>query len=284
MGHARDCWCDSHEQARLAKELAYKAATVKGPSADTALPHNVNYSSPKHSPSDMSLAALYSRDKAPGDGTIPVGNMDKSRSKECALSEALGALSATLKRYRPETNPVDCMGRSRAWGSLVAPIVRSKDSPPAERPAAYMGTHIETAVAGSMSNSRASSLDAALNGRQAPCTVSDSGDDLDSDFSDSDAVIVTPSSEVTNFGFKKLEVIDGVPVDSDDDWSAVSPGLRAHQPGSLSSSRTVSDASVQTSSTPLIVSSHPVALPSPPQTPSSSAYQAPVSDAGSETE
>lgn len=96
--------------------------------------------------------------------------------------------------------------------------------------------------------------------------------------------LTTPSSEGSDFDFEGLEVIEGVPVDSDEDWIAVSPNPHAHRPSSLLSSRTVSDASMQNSNAPLIVSSPHVALPSPPPTPPSLTSQARSSDTGCETD
>lgn len=98
-------------------------------------------------------------------------------------------------------------------------------------------------------------------------------DDTDSYFSFEDAILVAPSDS-TESDFEELDITDGQPVQSDnEDWFAVSPGLRAHRPDSLLSSRTTSDASVQAS----------IALPSPSQAHLTLAYQARVSDAGSET-
>lgn len=104
--------------------------------------------------------------------------------------------------------------------------------------------------------------------------------------SDSDAVLVTPSSESTGsgledvFAFEEGSQLSG---SEDEEWIAVSRRLPSHRPGSLSSSRTRSVTSVQTSDFDPVVASPTTSLPSPPQTPVMLAYQASVSDAESET-
>ena len=110
--------------------------------------------------------------------------------------------------------------------------------------------------------------------------------DIEDDFSDSDAVLVTSSPEGTNFGFEDLVALEEVSQasDSDDeDWIAVSPRLQFRRPGSLPSSPTVSNASARTSGPSFVAISPTTSLPSPPQTPIMLAYQARVSDAESET-
>lgn len=148
------------------------------------------------------------------------------------------------------------------------------------------------------STPRAASSDATTSCFPAFCSFSRPRDDAESDLSDGDAVMVTPTSEETDFmfhrpttpssegadyGLVELEVIEGVPFDSDEDWTSISRNLRAYRPGSLPSSRAASEASVHTWSGPHVVSSHPVAISSLPLTPSSSANGAGVSNAGSET-
>ncbi|KAF3007456.1 hypothetical protein E8E13_004292 [Curvularia kusanoi] len=101
----------------------------------------------------------------------------------------------------------------------------------------------------------------------------------DSDISHGDAVMVSPS----HCGFEEFEILDGYPIDSEDEeWLAISPGLRAHHPNSLSTSRSTSDASVQVLLAPSHVPSPSTALLSPPQTPLLSASQTDFSGVESE--
>ena len=109
--------------------------------------------------------------------------------------------------------------------------------------------------------------------------------DVVADSSDDDAVILTPTSENTESSFEELVIVEGIPhTDSDDDeWIPVLPHLRARRPNSLPSSRTVSNASVQTANLPA-ATPLPLLLLSSQQTPLVSPYQARASDAESETE
>ena len=110
--------------------------------------------------------------------------------------------------------------------------------------------------------------------------------DTEDDFSDYDAVLVTPSLEGTSSGFEDLVALEefSQASDSDDEeWIAVSPRLQFRRPGSLPHSQTVSNASTRTSDPTLVAISSTTSLPSPPQTPVMLACQARVSDAESET-
>lgn len=131
----------------------------------------------------------------------------------------------------------------------------------------------------------------------------DTSNDTDCESFPGDGFMVTPGSEGTNGESDEFEIIDGQPVESDgDEWLAVSPGLHAHQPDSLPTSRSISNTSAQpqpgslptseptTADAATQVTAAPVtmALPckaplSPPQTPLISAHQTQGSDAVSET-
>jgi hypothetical protein len=131
----------------------------------------------------------------------------------------------------------------------------------------------------------------------------DTSNDTDCESSPGDGIMVTPGSEGTNGESEEFEIIDGQPVESDgDEWLAVSPGLHAHQPDSLPTSRSISntsaqhqpdslptsepataDAATQVPAAPVAVTSPCKAPPSPPQTPLISAHQTQGSDAVSET-
>lgn len=131
----------------------------------------------------------------------------------------------------------------------------------------------------------------------------DTSNDTNSEFSPGDAIMVTPGSEDINGESEEFEIVDGQPVESDgDEWLAVSPRLHAHQPDSLPTSRSISNASAQrqpgslpfsnttTADAATQVLAVPVAdvppckaPPSPPRTPLVSAHQTQDSDAVSET-
>lgn len=131
----------------------------------------------------------------------------------------------------------------------------------------------------------------------------DTSNDTDCESSPGDGIMVTLGSEGTNGELEEFEIIDGQPVESDgEEWLAVSPGLHAHQPDSLSTSRSISNTSAQHQPGPLLtlepitadaatqVSAAPIAVappckapPSPPQTPLISVHQGQGSDAVSET-
>jgi hypothetical protein len=110
-------------------------------------------------------------------------------------------------------------------------------------------------------------------------------DDIAGDFSEDDAVIVTPSSEGTSSGFEELLIIEAVspPGFDGDEWVAVTPCLRARRPSSLPPPQTVSNELAQATELPVATSSLSL-LPSPPQTPFMLPHQAGVSDAESETD
>ena len=131
----------------------------------------------------------------------------------------------------------------------------------------------------------------------------DTSNDTDCESSPGDGIMVTLGSEGTNGELEEFEIIDGQPVESDgEEWLAVSPGLHAHQPDSLPTSRSISntsaqhqpgphpasepttaDAATQVSAAPVAVAPPCKAPPSPPQTPLISAHQAQGSGAVSET-
>ena len=131
----------------------------------------------------------------------------------------------------------------------------------------------------------------------------DTSNDTNSEYSRSDAIIVTSDSEDINGESEEFEIIDGQHVESEgDEWLAVSPGLHAHQPDSLPTSSSISntsaqhqpdslpisepttaDAATQVSAAPVAVAPPYTAPLSPPQTPLISAHQTQGSDAVSET-
>jgi hypothetical protein len=131
----------------------------------------------------------------------------------------------------------------------------------------------------------------------------DTSNDTDCESSPGDGIMVTPGSEGTNSESEEFEIIDGQPVESDgDEWLAVSPGLHAHQPDSLPTSRSISntstqhqpdslptsepttaDAATQVPVAPVAATSPSKAPPSPPQTPLISAHETQGSDAVSES-
>lgn len=267
MGHARECWCDSFKEARQAQELADSFAALD---VDTAVVEGIDYSS-------FALSA-------PGE----------TRNEFAATISRSHSEVYTESSNSDSDSSVRCLSIPSASDSQAAPLVQTLScTPPDPQPT------LDPFAAKTIIQKRASSPGTTLNDSEVSYERLDSEKDFESDFSDYDAVVLTPSSsgassefegilapssEGMNFYFDDLEVIEGVPVDSDDDWSDLSPGLHIHRLSSFLSSPTVSDASVQTSNSPLVASSPPVA-PSPPrQTPSSWAHQVSVSDAGNETE
>lgn len=83
-----------------------------------------------------------------------------------------------------------------------------------------------------------------------------------------DAVYVAPPSNPTESDWTDLGLVDvQSPSSDDEDWVAVSPGLHAHHPHSLSTSRSISAAPTPTLGSPSVVAPPSTALPSPPLTP-----------------
>ena len=261
MGHDPECWCDRHKKAR---DLADKAgasgrALTHDSSESSYLWGNPNTAEPQAAPT---VRQLPHSPKLLGSGLTIEEFIASKKAKSGASSP------------NPEI------------GNLQVP-----DAP--------------AVVAPSADASLASSPVVAPGTTDTPYTAQEVEDDAESVCSDTDAVMITPPSEGTDFGFQRLmtpspdarldfeglEVIEGMSVDSDtdwsdDDWSSVSDRLYSPRPDSFSTTRTVSDASVQTTNAPMIVSLPPITLPSPPQTPPSRAYQAHVSNvrSGSETD
>ncbi|KAF1933004.1 uncharacterized protein M421DRAFT_89304 [Didymella exigua CBS 183.55] len=359
MGHAPECWCDSHKQALQAKDLAVRTASGEGSSTGTVPLDDANTLRPQMRTMDARRMAHTS---SSGTADIPVDVIVHSKDSPSAESPAdfvearLGGAKASLPMDNSHSdissldkametlnhaivNPQSEMEAAGLIGDLRASPRRLANLGAADAQAAHIAPGLSCAPSTSVrsrqtigefmaqiqTQRRASPLNTTMNGPQAPvettmtdsdldylpasspvaiprsshagCNLTDLGEDLESDSSDGDAVMGTPSSEGAYFDFQGLatsssegmgsefeglEVIEGVPVDSDEDWTTVSPNLHARRTSSSLSLRTVSNASMQNPSAPLIVSSSPVTLPSPPRTPSFSPYPARVSDDWSE--
>lgn len=105
--------------------------------------------------------------------------------------------------------------------------------------------------------------------------------------SESDAVLVTPSSEGTGSAFEDLFNLDKIspPMDSDDDeWIAVSPCLQTRRMRVLPPSYKIPDASVRNLERVLMPAPPTTPLSSPLRTPYVPEHQARVSDTESETD
>lgn len=166
------------------------------------------------------------------------------------------------------------------------------------------GIHAPVIAEPSLEASLASSFVMTPGSAHTPHTATELKDHAESESFDEDVVMITPTSEVTDFGsqtlltpssevahldFEGLEVLEGIPINSendwpDNDWTALSIRLYSQQSGSSLAARTVSDAPVQNPSASAIVSLPSVILPSPPRTPPARAQRANVSDIGSGSE
>jgi hypothetical protein len=262
MGHDPECWCDRHKKARQARDLADKAgASGRALAFDSSeFSHqwgNPNAAEPQAAPTVPQ----------PSHSPRPLGS-----------GPTIEEFIASMRVKSGASSPHPEMSNLRALN-----VPAAADTTPGASPA--------------------SSPIATPGGTYAPYTAPEVEDNTESAPSDEDVVMITPTSEGTDFGFQRLmtpspdarfdfeglEVIEGVPVDSDndwpdDDWTSVSDRLYSQRPSSSQTTHFVSDASVQTSMPPMIVSLPPVTLLSPPQTPPTRVYQAHVSDVGSGSE
>ncbi|KAF3051010.1 hypothetical protein E8E11_004363 [Didymella keratinophila] len=262
MGHDPECWCDSHKNARQARDLAHKAGASGG--APT-------YSSPESSHSWGSLNVA--EPQAP-----PTVCHSSYSPRPLGSGLTIEELIASMKAKPGASSPDSETGILQACGA-PAVVDTTSDASPASSPIATPRSTF------------------------APYTATEMPDNAESASSDENVVIVTPTSEETDFGFQRLvipspyarlgfeglEVIEGIFVDSDnawqdDEWTFSSDRLPPQQTSSSPTTRTVSDASVQTHNDPTIISLPPNTLQSPPQTPPTPAYQAHVSDVGSGSE
>lgn len=264
MGHGPDCWCDRHKKVREARDLGGKTDSSRRALTFAS-------SAPSH-PWDDTWAAE--------PRAAPPARRSPRVSRAFGSGLTIEEYIAIVKGKPGTTSP------ESGTGSLQAPVA---PVPAAPIPDA----------------SPASSPVVTPKITHAPYIVPELEHKTESTSSDEDAVMITPTSEGSDFGFQRLmttssegahldfermEVIEGVPVDSDSDWSdgwtSVSSGLHSQQPISAPTTQMVSDASVQTSTAPVFASPPPVRLPSPPQTPLTQTYQAHVSDieSGSETD
>jgi hypothetical protein len=259
MGHPPECWCDSHKNARQAKELADKTGTDR-----RRLDYGLRASS-----YHLGNSSAAEPQATPG-GCQPSRDVPRPARPRPTMQEFIASLPSNSGASSPDAK----------LGGQQAPF--------------------ESAVACPASGaSRAFSSTGTPRSAHVPCATPELEDDLESDSSNENAILFTPSSEGTDFGFQALaspssegagsefeglEVIEGVPVDSDDDWASISATSNAHRPNSLLTSRTVSDASVQTSNAPLVASSPPAVPLSPPQLHHRLAYQARCSNYGSGSE
>ncbi|KAJ4403460.1 hypothetical protein N0V91_006512 [Didymella pomorum] len=238
MGHGPECWCDRHKKARYLTDKTGAAGRVLTYGSSES--YHV-WGDPNAAEAQTSLIVQF------------ITSM-KAKSGASSSDPEMGNLRTPSE-------------------SAVTTII--PDTSPASSPIGTPGT------------------------TDAPFTVPEVEDNAESVSSDEDAVMITPMSEGTDFGFQRLvtpspdarfeleglEVIEGISVDSDsdsdwldDEWTSISGRLHFPRLSSFSTTCAVSDASVQTSNAPMIVSLAPVTIPSPPQTPPTQAYQAHVSD------
>ncbi|KAF3036146.1 hypothetical protein E8E12_001382 [Didymella heteroderae] len=236
MGHDPECWCDSYKRTRHARDLADKAGASNRDPA---------YDSPEsfYSWGNPSVAESQEAPNVRQSSRIP-----RQVGSELSIEDTVTSLKA-----KPRASSFD-LELDNSRGSVTPAMAKTAPGPslapsPVVTPASM---HV-------------------------PYGVPELELDAGSACSDGDAVMVTPLSEGTDFGlhrlmtpssegahldFGGLEVIEGVPVDSDgdwpdDDWDSILDRMYAQQPSSSLTTHTVSDASVQTSNAPLIVSLPP---------------------------
>lgn len=262
MGHDPECWCDRHKKAREAGDLADKAGAYEG---------TLTYgsSAPSHSWDDT---------RAAEPRAAPTARRSPRVSRPFGSRLTIEEYIAIVKAKPGTTSPASDLDGLQA---PVAPVLAATIPD-----ASLMSSPVVTPKIPHVSY-----------------TVPELENDTESTSSDEDAVMMTPASEGSDFGFQRLttpssqsayldfeglEVIEGVPVDSDsnwsDGWTSVSNGLLSQQPSSTPTTQIVSDASVQIYTASIVHSSPPVRLPSPPQTTPTRTYQADVSDVGSGSE
>ncbi|KAJ8111446.1 hypothetical protein OPT61_g5966 [Boeremia exigua] len=139
--------------------------------------------------------------------------------------------------------------------------------------------HTQTGSQGGLTDPHTPSLGAAADTVPESFASFDVEDDIESESSDSDVVLVTPPSG-TDSEFEEFETDEDQYVDLDGEWFTVSPRSDTHQTSALPSPQTALDDFALTWDAPAVDATSG-ALPSPPQTP---VYQARVSTDESETE